>query len=55
VPHLYAGVLYTIHKRTHPDGCRPKNRDAAKLKLRVVDARYYAGKALSRLEIYDKT
>ena len=25
------GVLYTIHKRTHPNGCRPKNRDDAKL------------------------
>ena len=50
---IRTGVSYTIHKRTHANGRSRKNRDAAKLTERVVDARYYSGKALSRPGVYE--
>ena len=48
---IRTGVSYTIHKRTHANDRSRKPRDAAKLTERVVDARYYSGKALSQPEV----
>ena len=53
MPEIRDEVRYTIHKRTHPNGRGRKNRDAAKLTERVVDARYYSGKALSGIEVHE--